>query len=164
MGSERRFTGEDLAKHSSSGSCFLAVDGSVYDVTSFLASHPGGSGIVLANAGKVRQPQRGGARSCRRGDSIRGTQDVTELFHAFHKEGTIAKVASLKVGELEANSTTAAVHGSESVQERWKGSGKGNFVVQRCVQRRSVEYANVTGTRKVAACPQLLPARADRAA
>jgi hypothetical protein len=153
-----RFSQEELAAHASSASCFLAVDGSVYDVTSFLGSHPGGSGIVLANAGKVSR-ERMGCRAhgthCVRSHGVRPlhsqrTQDVSELFHSFHKEGTIATVASLKVGELDrSNPSTAAVHGSESVQERWKGSGKGNFVVARLVTTRSHHGAlahRVSGT------------------
>ncbi|KDQ21621.1 hypothetical protein BOTBODRAFT_99401 [Botryobasidium botryosum FD-172 SS1] len=42
----------DVAKHNSSDSCWIIVDGQVYDVTEFLHEHPGGSAIILKYAGR----------------------------------------------------------------------------------------------------------------
>jgi cytochrome b involved in lipid metabolism len=36
----------DVAKHSKSSDCWLAVDGTVYDATSFVTKHPGGAEIL----------------------------------------------------------------------------------------------------------------------
>lgn len=37
----------DIAKHASESSCWMAIDGSVYDVTSFIPNHPGGRQMLL---------------------------------------------------------------------------------------------------------------------
>ncbi|KAI0711369.1 oxidoreductase [Earliella scabrosa] len=48
----RIFTAEDVAQHASSASCWVTRNGRVYDVTSFLADHPGGDDLILNYAGK----------------------------------------------------------------------------------------------------------------
>ena len=48
----RIFTEEDVAKHSNTVSCWVTRDGKVYDVTTFLADHPGGDDLILNWAGK----------------------------------------------------------------------------------------------------------------
>ena len=48
----RIYTSEDVAAHSSSKSCWVIRNGKVYDVTSFLADHPGGDDLILNYAGK----------------------------------------------------------------------------------------------------------------
>ena len=48
----RIYTSEDVAAHSSSNSCWITRNGKVYDVTSFLADHPGGDDLILNYAGK----------------------------------------------------------------------------------------------------------------
>ncbi|KAJ9157260.1 Cytochrome b5 [Pleurostoma richardsiae] len=45
-------TRDDVRKHASRESCWVIVDGSAYDVTSFLDSHPGGASAILKYAGK----------------------------------------------------------------------------------------------------------------
>lgn len=37
---------EEVAKHASKDDCWMAIDGKVYDVTSFVAQHPGGDEIL----------------------------------------------------------------------------------------------------------------------
>ena len=41
-----------MAKHNTAESCWVILYGNVYDVTDFIPSHPGGSKIILALAGK----------------------------------------------------------------------------------------------------------------
>ncbi|KAM5533569.1 hypothetical protein V8D89_012785 [Ganoderma adspersum] len=48
----RIYTEEDLAMHSTASSCWVTRNGKVYDVTSFLADHPGGDDLILNFAGK----------------------------------------------------------------------------------------------------------------
>ncbi|KAI0714227.1 oxidoreductase [Fomitopsis betulina] len=48
----RIFTAEDVAAHSTVESCWVSRDGKVYDVTNFLADHPGGDDLILNYAGK----------------------------------------------------------------------------------------------------------------
>lgn len=48
----RIYTTEDLALHASPSSCWVSRDDKVYDVTAFLADHPGGDDFILKHAGK----------------------------------------------------------------------------------------------------------------
>lgn len=43
---------EQCAEHTTRDSCWLAIDGKVYDVTKFLDDHPGGDDIIVEHAGK----------------------------------------------------------------------------------------------------------------
>lgn len=51
----KQFTREEIEKHSSQGDCWIIVDGKVYDATSVLAWHPGGTAAILGHAGKCHQ-------------------------------------------------------------------------------------------------------------
>ena len=42
---------EEIAKHNRNGDCWIVVNCKVYDVTSFIADHPGGSDVILSSAG-----------------------------------------------------------------------------------------------------------------
>jgi cytochrome b involved in lipid metabolism len=46
------YTREEVAKHNNRSSCWLIVDGSVYDVTVYIDSHPAGSQSILRRAGQ----------------------------------------------------------------------------------------------------------------
>jgi cytochrome b involved in lipid metabolism len=46
------FDWKEINRHSSADSCWIVINGEVYDVTDFLAVHPGGDSIVLDYAGK----------------------------------------------------------------------------------------------------------------
>jgi hypothetical protein len=65
-------TEAELAEHCTAESCWLAIEGSVYDVTRFLSAHPGGAGAVLAAAGA----------------------DATAQFTAFHRKTVLSEVAA----------------------------------------------------------------------
>ena len=43
---------QDLSQHNSRQSCWLAIHGTVWDVTSFIDKHPGGASLILSNSGK----------------------------------------------------------------------------------------------------------------
>ena len=47
------FSLNDLSKHDSCESCWVAIHGKVYDVTAFLEEHPGGDDVVLENSGAL---------------------------------------------------------------------------------------------------------------
>lgn len=50
---------EELKKHNSDKSCWLAINGKVYDVTPFLEEHPGGYDIILTSTGaRLRDEER----------------------------------------------------------------------------------------------------------
>ena len=77
--SEAVITPEELAAHASAESCWVAVDGKVLDVTSFLAAHPGGDAIILKNA---------------------AGKDASRLFHSLHAKEVLARYAFLRVGRV----------------------------------------------------------------
>ena len=50
----KRFTRQEIEKHSSKdGACWLVINEKVYDATSVLSWHPGGSATILTNTGKL---------------------------------------------------------------------------------------------------------------
>ncbi|EGX91753.1 L-lactate ferricytochrome c oxidoreductase [Cordyceps militaris CM01] len=57
----------EVARHNTADSCWVILYGKVYDVTSFLSAHPGGSRIILSLAG----------------------QDATEDYDPVHPPGTL---------------------------------------------------------------------------
>lgn len=67
-----------IATHGKEGDCWTAIDGDVYDISSFTSDHPGGS-VILQVCGK----------------------DGSELFHGQHGEREKRRVASMKIGTLE---------------------------------------------------------------
>jgi alkylation response protein AidB-like acyl-CoA dehydrogenase/predicted heme/steroid binding protein len=72
----------ELARHTTESSCWIAIDGTVYDVTKFLKVHPAGKGVILAVAGR----------------------DVTEEFFSYHKKEILAKFGpKMIIGRLEGN-------------------------------------------------------------
>lgn len=70
---------EDFKRANTRDNCQLAIDGIVYDVTSFLGEHPGGQIVLLQNGGK----------------------DASRDFHTVrHSESALAMMAKYKVGKL----------------------------------------------------------------
>ena len=49
---ERRVDRKELAWHRIRSSCWLAIDGEVYDVSKFLDRHPGGADLLMQKAGR----------------------------------------------------------------------------------------------------------------
>lgn len=43
---------QEISKHNNSGNCWVLVNNKVYDLTSFIYSHSGGSSVILDNCGK----------------------------------------------------------------------------------------------------------------
>jgi 4-hydroxysphinganine ceramide fatty acyl 2-hydroxylase len=48
----KRYSYEEIAKHTAENDCWIVVNGYVYDVSHFLKNHPGGSQYILQVAGK----------------------------------------------------------------------------------------------------------------
>ncbi|KAK5130111.1 hypothetical protein LTR08_002451 [Meristemomyces frigidus] len=65
--------GNELAVHNNRESCWLAINGTVWDATSFLSQHPGGESLILNLAGK----------------------DATEKYGTFHSPGLVEETLGL---------------------------------------------------------------------
>ncbi|KAK4979657.1 hypothetical protein LTR28_003387 [Elasticomyces elasticus] len=50
---DKQFTRQEIESHNSKDDAWLVIGNNVYDVTSVLSWHPGGSATILANAGKL---------------------------------------------------------------------------------------------------------------
>jgi len=75
----KSFTSEEVAKHNTASDCWIIVKGKVFNVTDFLAEHPGGKKVLLKVAGK----------------------DATKEFESLHSAGVLTKYSpSLCIGEL----------------------------------------------------------------
>lgn len=48
----KTFTTADVSQHNRRNDCWLIIGGKVYDVTSFLSQHPGGSGLITPFCGQ----------------------------------------------------------------------------------------------------------------
>ncbi|KZT29329.1 hypothetical protein NEOLEDRAFT_1128048 [Neolentinus lepideus HHB14362 ss-1] len=60
----------EVQKHTSRDSCWIVIDGHVYDAAPIIDSHPGGSSVLLKNAGK----------------------DATKAFKPIHPPGTLLQL------------------------------------------------------------------------
>jgi len=67
-------TWEELSTHNSKESCWVAVDGKVYDVTSWIPKHPGGEDMLCLAAGR----------------------DITNMFESYHPFAGETATAILK--------------------------------------------------------------------
>ena len=75
-----RISKSELGNHNTESSCWIAIDGVVYDVTKFLKSHPAGKEIILQVAGR----------------------EVTDQFFSFHRSDVLEKYGpKLRVGVLD---------------------------------------------------------------
>ncbi|KAE8147386.1 FMN-dependent dehydrogenase-domain-containing protein [Aspergillus avenaceus] len=76
-----RLSRAEVESHSTKASCWVAIHGSVYDVTDFIDSHPGGPNVILRCAGK----------------------DATEDFDSVHDKETLTQslAPSSVVGHVE---------------------------------------------------------------
>ena len=69
----------EVSEHDSKYDCWGVVDGIVYNLTPFLAYHPGGEAILARQAGK----------------------DMTKDFNRYHRWVSMNMVANLQVGVLK---------------------------------------------------------------
>ncbi|XP_058089670.1 nitrate reductase [NADH] 2-like [Magnolia sinica] len=76
--SVKQFSMSEVKKHSSDSSAWIVVHGHVYDCTSFLKDHPGGTDSILINAGT----------------------DCTEEFDAIHSDKAKTMLEDYRIGEL----------------------------------------------------------------
>ena len=51
---------DEMRKHTTEESCWIAVRGEVFDVTPFIDEHPGGFDIIISNTGKREEERERG--------------------------------------------------------------------------------------------------------
>ncbi|KAK1143287.1 hypothetical protein N8T08_006814 [Aspergillus melleus] len=92
-----QLTRDEVQKHNSKDSCWVVIHGSVYDVTDFVDSHPGGPHVLLRCAGK----------------------DATEDFDSVHDQELLAQSlpSSAFRGHLEPGSLGKSSNASAHVPE-----------------------------------------------
>jgi linoleoyl-CoA desaturase len=82
-GAEVEFGWDEIGRHNRFGDCWVVIDGGVYDVTRWVAAHPGGR-IVGALAG----------------------EDVTALFHSSHLRDVTPQLRPFRVGRVRGAGAT----------------------------------------------------------
>ncbi|MCJ1251828.1 hypothetical protein MMC30_009066 [Trapelia coarctata] len=76
----QNLTTADVATHNKLDDIYIIIDGSVYDMTSFVEEHPGGQKVLKRVAGK----------------------DASKQFWKYHNEGVLKKYeGKLKIGQVE---------------------------------------------------------------
>ena len=94
-------TYEEVSKHNHAKDCWVILYGKVYDLTGFLPEHPGGSGVIVKQAGK----------------------DATKLFDTIHPKGTIENSLSPEHCKGDFDSSTLPVE-YKKAEGRRNASGK----------------------------------------
>lgn len=93
MAAPRTVTLDDLKSHNSVNDAWVAVQGQVFDVTSFLSEHPGGKKVLLKECGK----------------------DATKKFEMFHDDKVLAQYGDkLRIGYLPGHAPASASSNSSS--------------------------------------------------
>ena len=103
-----QISGGELARNAHRKSCWLLIDGIVYDVAPWLTTHPGGAGVLLAAAG---------------GDATQAFKDVG------HSAGAIAKMAQYQIGMLA--SDTSKISAAEVAKHNKEGDAY--VIIRGCV-------------------------------
>ena len=89
------YTAEEVAQHNSSNSCWVIIEGNVYDVTSFLDDHPGSFVPIVELAGK----------------------DATQAFvKKPHSKKAVAMLAKFLKGTLKASEAKLTPLATEKVE------------------------------------------------
>ncbi|EDO16237.1 hypothetical protein Kpol_505p14 [Vanderwaltozyma polyspora DSM 70294] len=97
------YTYQEIAEHNTTESCWIVIDGKVYDTTKFLDEHPGGDEIILDLAG----------------------QDATESFEDIgHSDEALKILKKLYIGDLDKTSKPVEVVSASSTtsEEAWQGN------------------------------------------
>lgn len=119
----KTFTFEEVQQHKSKESCWVILYGNVYDVTSFLPDHPGGSKIILQLAGS----------------------DATEEYDPIHPPGTLedSLPASAKLGTIDARTLPAV---EQSPVEKGEQAEEEVMSLEECLNLDDIE---TTATQKI---------------
>lgn len=101
---------EEVSQHNSlQKGIWVAIEGQVYDITTFVNSHPGGKNVILKNAGK----------------------DVTELYMPVHPANAIEEnlKPSQCLGQVDPSTVKVKQDGPESEKDRKRREARENLPV-----------------------------------
>ncbi|KAI1640403.1 FMN-dependent dehydrogenase-domain-containing protein [Biscogniauxia mediterranea] len=101
--SDKIFSAEEVAKHTTAESCWVVLYGNVYDVTEFLPEHPGGSKIIMKLAGR----------------------DATEEYDPIHPPGTLEEnlKPEAKLGRIDPQTLVQADDKAAQGEKKKKAEG-----------------------------------------
>ncbi|KAL4808646.1 hypothetical protein BDV18DRAFT_157589 [Aspergillus unguis] len=102
---QKQFTREEIEKHNSGEDCWIVVNGNVYDATSVLSWHPGGSGPILAHAGAVHQ-------------------DTTEEYNSIHDDYAMSKLNECILGTVTDKAMQYIQKNAEAKAQEKQDTGK----------------------------------------
>lgn len=114
----KTFTYDEVRQHRSQDSCWVVLYGNVYDVTSFLPDHPGGSKIILQLAGS----------------------DATEEFDPVHPPGTLEGTlpTSAKLGPFD-TSTLPREEKAPAQDAQYEGQEHEMMSLEECLNLDDIE-------------------------
>ncbi|KIW68544.1 hypothetical protein PV04_04483 [Phialophora macrospora] len=104
---DKQFTRQEIESHASKDDAWLVINGNVYDVTSVLAWHPGGTATILANAGKL-------------------SPEVTSAFESIHDDYAHKKLQECVIGRVSEKAETFMREQAKAEAEKEKVSGIGD--------------------------------------
>ena len=97
----RMYTWTEVRRHNTPTSCWIVVDGDVYDVTCWLGKHPGGQIVILNSAG----------------------MDCTDIFNAYHpREMRDKSISYYRIGKLADYSISPITRDFRSLAKSIEGS------------------------------------------
>ena len=118
------FTYQEIAEHNTTESCWIAIDGKVYDISKFLYEHPGGDEIIFDLAG----------------------QNATEYFEDIgHSDEAFKILKKLYIGDVDKDSKPVAVErhtSSETSGEAWQGNANIVMVIAAIFFYAAYYFAN----------------------
>lgn len=108
---DKQFTRQEIEKHNSKDDSWLVVNGNVYDVTSVLSWHPGGSATILTNAGRL-------------------STDVTSQFESVHDAYAHKKLSECVIGRVTDKAMTFMKEQAKAEAEQAAKSGPSDTLLQ----------------------------------
>jgi predicted heme/steroid binding protein len=97
------YTTDEIAKHDQAGDCWVILSGKVYDLTSYIKKHPGGSSKITSNCGQdatVAFQSKGGGR---------GHSSLALSLLPGYFVGDVSTKAPLAISTPNTNSSSPAV-------------------------------------------------------
>jgi len=129
----KKYTMEEVAKHTDVEDLWVVIEGKVYNVTPFLEEHPGGDGVLMEKAGT----------------------DATEAFEDVgHSDEARSQLGNFYIGDLVSEEVPKATpKPQEEKKEEKKGEKKENakrLTLDDVIPKQPVEKPNPTLWKQIA--------------